>query len=154
MTWNNSWLIQALYKLLLWPFITYDCSNNVMYLFIFALVEFSLQMKLGHRSPWYIQKILYCLAIHIKPTLSALVVVRIFPLASSKHMCIQETFFSFLFFFFFFGCACSRWKFPGQGSNLIHSRDSTESLASRSPGNSRLAVFTGPGISRTLPGRL
>ena len=34
----------------------------------------------------------------------------------------------FFFNFYFFGCACSMWKFPGQGSNLCHSSDNIRSL--------------------------
>ena len=30
--------------------------------------------------------------------------------------------------FFFFGCTLGMWKFPGQGSNLLHHRDNARSL--------------------------
>ena len=44
---------------------------------------------------------------------------------------------SFLFFFSFsFGCTRGMQKFLGQGSNLSHSSDNTESLTARLPGNS------------------
>ena len=44
------------------------------------------------------------------------------------------------FFFFFFGCACTMWKFPGQGSNLRHSSDNAESLTTKPPENSQTCM--------------
>ena len=44
-------------------------------------------------------------------------------------------------FFFFFGHACSMWKFQGQGSNLHHNSDNTESLTARPPGKSFCPLF-------------
>ena len=46
-----------------------------------------------------------------------------------------------LLFFFFYGHTFSMWKFPGQGSNLSHSSDNTESLTTTPPGNSYPASF-------------
>jgi len=49
----------------------------------------------------------------------------------------------FLSFFFFFGYTCGMQKFPGQGLNLSHSSDNTESLTPRPPGNSCPILFKG-----------
>ena len=47
----------------------------------------------------------------------------------------------FIIYLFIFGYTHSMQKFPGQGSNLSHSSDNTESLNTRPPENSICIVF-------------